>query len=273
MMPGTPDDDDRENAPIPTAENPLVFETDINQEGAFHPEWLVVDDANAYVFSRNGGNRAKLRHVRAARNHSGGQNRNPRRQRQINVRTDDETISLLRFSQADIGEANIVARQLDALAKGEPPRQEKAEETRKHCPNCKRVLPEDSEVCPACINKRAVMLRLFQFLAPYKKQVAFSIFLLFGTTAVDLTPPYIAGRIIDTLNNQVARQDVRHAAPARLCRPARYRPHSRCRLHVWAAPPEPLARRAHHDGHPHGAVRQVQAVAVWATTTSAARAA
>ena len=201
-------DDDRENAPIPTAENPLVFETDINQEGAFHPEWLVVDDANAYVFSRNGGNRAKLRHSLPLQTIQEAKTETLVGNGQINVRTDEETISLVRFSQANVGEANIVARQLDALAKGEPPRQEKAEETRKHCPNCKRVLPEDSEVCPACINKRAVLFRLFQFLGPYKKQVAFSIFLLFGTTAVDLTPPYIAGRIIDTLNTQVARQDV-----------------------------------------------------------------
>ena len=200
-------DDDQENAPIPTAEKPLVFETDINPEGAFHSEWLVVDDANAYVFSRNGGNHARMRHKIALEDIQEAKTDTLVGNGSINVRTADETIALLRFSQANIGEASIVARQLDALVKGEPPKQEKVEETRKHCPNCKRVLPEDSEVCQACLNKRAVMLRLFQFLAPYKKQVVLAIALIFGITLVDLLPPWVAGRIIDTLNMQARAHD------------------------------------------------------------------
>ena len=203
-----PDDDDNlENAPIPTAENPLVFETDITPEGAFHPEWLVVDDAQVYVFSRNGGNRAKVRHAIPLTRIQEAKTDTLVGNGSIQIRTDEETISLLRFSQAEIGEASIVARQLNALAKGEPPKQEKVDEKRKHCPNCKRLLPSDSEICPACINKRAVMLRLFQFLTPYKKQVALAIGLIVGITLVDLLPPWVAGRIIDTINAQTRAHD------------------------------------------------------------------
>src|SRR5204863_141894 len=95
--------------------------------------------------------------------------------------------------------ANTVARQINALAKGEPPPPLPEDEKRKFCPKCKRALPEDSEVCPACLNKRAVMLRLFQFLAPYKWQAAGSVVLILGIALVDLAPPGIAGKIIDTL--------------------------------------------------------------------------
>ena len=205
--PNTDDDDNLENAPIPTAENPLVFETDITPEGVFHPEWLVVDDAQVYVFARNGGNHAKVRHAIPLKQIQEAKTDTLVGNGQIQVRTDAETIPLLRFSQANIGEASIVARQLNALAKGEPPKQEKAEEKRKHCPNCKRILPEDSDICPACINKRAVLLRLFQFLTPYKKQVALAISLIVGITLVDLLPPWVAGRIIDTLNAQTRAHD------------------------------------------------------------------
>ena len=207
--PATSDDDDDnlENAPIPTAENPLVFETDITPEGVFHPEWLVVDDAQVYVFARNGGGKAKMRYAIPLESIEEAKTDTLVGNGLIQVRTDAETIPLLRFSQAEIGEASIVARQLNALAKGEPPKQEKVDEKRKHCPNCKRLLPSDSDICPACINKRAVMLRLFQFLAPYKQQVALAIGLIFGITLVDLLPPWVAGRIIDTINGQTRAHD------------------------------------------------------------------
>lgn len=196
-------DDHLELAPMPTPENPIVFETDINPAGEFHSEWLVVDGSHAYVLSRNGGDRAHLRHAIPLDTIQEAKTNTLVGNGQINIRTAEETIELLRFSQANIGEASLITRQLSALAKGEPPKQEKVEETRKHCPNCKRLLPDDSEVCPACINKRAVMLRLFQFLAPYRTQVVFVIVFLLGATVVDLMPPYIAGRIIDTLNREV----------------------------------------------------------------------
>ena len=177
----------------------IAFETDINAAGVFGREWLVVEDEQVYVFSPNGGTRAHLRHsiplikIQEAKTETFIGNG------QLNVRTDEETVPLVRFSQAHIGEANMVARQLNALAKGETPKTESVEEKRKNCPKCGRVLPEDSEVCPACINKRAVMLRLFQFLAPYKPQMWASIILLILSSAADLAPPFIGGRIIDTL--------------------------------------------------------------------------
>lgn len=203
--------DDPELAPMPTPEKPLVFETDITPDGLFHPEWLVVDGTSAYVFSRNGGGKANLRHAIPLEQIKEVKTDTLVGNGQIRIRTAEETIALLRFSQANIGEANLITRQLSALAKGKPPTQERIEETRKHCPNCKRLLPEDSDRCPACINRQAVMLRLFQFLAPYKTQVVIAILCLFGVTGADLMPPYIAGRIIDTLNRQISTHDTQMA--------------------------------------------------------------
>jgi ATP-binding cassette subfamily B protein len=183
----------------------LAFETDITGRGEFGTEWLVADSSHLYVFAPNGGNRAKvlctipmeqLREVKSETQIGNGL---------LEARTQQETIPLVRFSQAATAEANLMARQLTALAKGEEYRPESVEATRKHCPRCKRVLPEDTSVCPACVNKRAVMLRLFRFLAPYKPQVALTLFLLLGTTAADLLPPWVAGQIIDTLGPHVGR--------------------------------------------------------------------
>ncbi len=198
---GQTDAEETEGTVLNIAEKPIAFATDINAEGVFGPEWLVVDQEQVYVFSPNGGERAHLRlavpveRIKEAKAevHVGNG--------LLEVRTDTETIPLVRFSHATIAEANAVARQLNALAKGQPPKQEQIEEKKKHCPRCKRVLPEDSEVCPACVNKRAVMLRLFQFLAPFKVPAAGSVIIMLCLTAIELAPPYIGGRIVDLLTN------------------------------------------------------------------------
>lgn len=183
----------------------IAFETDLNARGEFATEWLVIDHSRVMVFAPNGGNRAKvvydvpLSRVKEAKSEMQVGNG------LLELRTDTETIPLLRFSQATVAEANLVARQLNSLAKGEVPREERIEEKRKHCPHCKRVLPEDSDVCPACMDKRAVMIRLFRFLKPYKLQAFLTLALLLGTTMADLVPPYIGGRIVDTLTPHLGR--------------------------------------------------------------------
>jgi len=189
--------------PLQPLERPIVFATDVNVHGAFGEEWLIVDDHRVYVFAPNGSERAHLVHSVPLRSIREANAEIKVGNGHIEIRTDDETISLVRFSQASVAEANTVTRQITALSKGENPKAEKLDTKRKHCPKCKRVLPEDSDVCPACVNKRAVMLRLFRFLAPYKKQAALSVVIIFGTTALGLLPPYIGGRMVDELYLQL----------------------------------------------------------------------
>ena len=183
-------------------ERPIIFATDVTDDGVFGEEWLVVDDKQVYVFSKNGGNKAKVRYnipietikEAKAETHIGNG--------QIELRTDTETISLIRYSQATVREANTIARKISSLAKGEPAKEEKVEAIKKLCPKCKRVLPEDSDVCPGCVNKRMVMLRLFKFMKPYKALVVWNLIVMFTTTILGLVGPLISGRIIDILNKK-----------------------------------------------------------------------
>jgi ATP-binding cassette subfamily B protein len=177
----------------------VAFATDIAADGSWGEEWLVVDDRSVYVFAPNGGNKADLRLSVPIKRIKEATTEILVGNGQIEVRTDEDTIQLVRFSQAVMGEAHAVTRQINARSKGEAAFAEHVEESKKRCPRCKRVLPPDSAVCPACVNTRAVMLRLFKFLAPYKKWVAGSILVILGMTLMDLAPPYIGGRIVDTI--------------------------------------------------------------------------
>ncbi|MCC6728763.1 MAG: ABC transporter ATP-binding protein [Chthonomonadales bacterium] len=188
----------------------LVFATDIEDSGRFEPEWLVVDHGHVYVLSDGDGKHVDVRHsvplgsIREATADMLVGNG------LLRVRTPDETVTLLRYSQAAAAEANAVARQINLMAKGEPPRWEQVESRKRLCPRCKRVLPDHTDVCPGCVDRRAVMLRLFRFLKPYKLYAAASVAVIFGVSLVELAPPYIGGRIVDLIvrANQTGSRDM-----------------------------------------------------------------
>lgn len=180
----------------------IAFATDLDSAGSFAPEWLVVEDGTLYVFTRNGDARAHLKRTVSISDIKEAKAETYIGNGQLEVRTQTETIPLVRFSQAIIGEANTVARQITAMAKGQPARAEKADETRKRCPKCKRVLPEDTEVCPGCLNKRMVLIRLFEFLRPFKREVAISVAVILVSNLLNLLPPWVGMRIIDNLVSQ-----------------------------------------------------------------------
>lgn len=178
-----------------------VFATDITSDGQFGTEWLVVDKDAIYVFSPNGGQKAELlksvplERVKDAEADMFVGNG------LLQIRTETETIPLIRYSQALAGEAGITVRRINALAKGEDQPEIPVEENKLRCPRCKRVLPEDSDRCPGCMNKTAVLRRLFGFLKPYKSTVGAGLVVLVGVSLTELVPPYIGGRIVDTLVN------------------------------------------------------------------------
>jgi ATP-binding cassette subfamily B protein len=185
----------------------ISFATDIGSNGEFGEEWLVVTSKNLYVFSPNGGTVAETRHALPLDTIRNAHSEMLVGNGVLEIRTDKEVIPVLRFSNAVTGKANATARHLSALAKGEEPKAEEIEE-KKSCPNCGRILPEDSEVCLACMNKRAVMVRLFRFLAPYKAIVAGGLVVLVGISLTDLVAPYIGGRIVDVLVNERSKPDL-----------------------------------------------------------------
>ena len=51
------------------------------------------------------------------------------------------------------------------------------------------------------MNKRAVMLRLFQFLAPYKSLAVAAVVVILLSAALEAVPPRVGGLIIDALNH------------------------------------------------------------------------
>ncbi len=73
------------------------------------------------------------------------------------------------------------------------------------CPVCHAPLPPDSEDCPACARAQQpptstwVLLRLWRFARPYKKQLAAGFALTLASTAASLVPPYMTIPLMDDI--------------------------------------------------------------------------
>jgi len=189
-------------APPEAEETTIVFETDIS-DGSFGKEWLVVRSGHVYVFSQNGGGPAVTRHAIPISRIKSAVAEMYVGNGVIEAVTDDGWIPLVRYTYASAAEAGAVARQINGLATGERLKLDKIEPKKRLCPKCGRVLPEGSDVCRACIDARAVMLRLFRYLRPYKWQAVLSLVIIVISSALELVPPWVGGRIVDAVVSSV----------------------------------------------------------------------
>lgn len=73
------------------------------------------------------------------------------------------------------------------------------------CPTCHTPLPPDSDECPACARVQPpqtstwVLLRLWRFARPYRKQLALGFGLTLASTAATLVPPYMTIPLMDDI--------------------------------------------------------------------------
>lgn len=84
-------------------------------------------------------------------------------------------------------------------AKAKVPGGEEGPVEQSRCPKCGRALPPWTNVCPACIEKRKVFLRLLGYVRPYWKAAAFSLSLTVAVTLLSLLPPMLLRDLINYL--------------------------------------------------------------------------
>jgi ATP-binding cassette subfamily B protein len=109
-----------------------------------------------------------------------------------------EILPIISYTSTHAAQFSEAARGIEQLAQGQPLSINLKEE-RTRCAKCNRLLPEKDGICPSCVHRGKTMLRLAQFLIPYKKQAIFLGCLAVATTFLNLAPPYIQGEIVDTI--------------------------------------------------------------------------
>ncbi len=69
------------------------------------------------------------------------------------------------------------------------------------CEKCNRLLPEKDGLCPSCLSRGRTLLRLTEFMSPYKRNLAILACTVGLMTLLNLVPPALQAYVIDGFKN------------------------------------------------------------------------
>lgn len=180
---------------LPEDEKPLITtQGDLTSLGALGPAKLVVTATNAYRIERTPLGEEVVGVYELSKLS------NPRVEDLVDASAliahyGDCDIELIRTTSGKAVLVSSAQKKLAALIDGEEI-PDISEELRL-CPKCSRPLPEDSNICLACLNRGKTLLRMYEFVKPYKARITWAIFLIFTGTLCDLVPPKLSQLLVD----------------------------------------------------------------------------
>lgn len=170
--------------------------SDIGNDGKFGDRWLLATNDRIAIFLLNGGEPSLQRNL------SLKEISKITTQSLIGcsvleaITAKGEVIEILRYSDAHSAKFSAAARWLEQVSKGEKP-SEITDEPPARCPKCGIRLEEGSKVCPRCVQKSKVLMRLIAYLRPYWSVTCIIGILLLAGTGIRLIPPYLSKIIVD----------------------------------------------------------------------------
>lgn len=178
---------------------------DLTLDGRFGEEWLVLTDRELLVFPSRAAPQVRLSlpldtvEAPAIDALIGGG--------ALVVTVGRETQEVVRFTNAcrpKVARITKYLADLDkcrrATAEGKPaekPVMAPDSEDRKRCAACHLLLPEGTKVCPACLNKGKVILRLAGYLRPYWRETLSVWALMLAGLGFSLVSPYLTRPLMD----------------------------------------------------------------------------
>lgn len=188
----------------------LVVGSDLTLEGAYGRAWLVATPHRLLTINRHPDRRYEVHELpledieRLEKQEFIGNGA-------LLAHTPQGTRELIRYSLtlADkFDEAKDVLERLIREAKGQEEgeealelprsaRREKRLRQKGRCPSCGRALPSGRDVCPACLKKSQLILRLLQYVKPFWPQSVLSLVLMVAITWLDILPTVLQKTLID----------------------------------------------------------------------------
>ena len=120
------------------------------------------------------------------------------------LETEEGTVDLIRYSNSCSPKFGFVARyigdEIDYVKgnRDEPPIWDyKIEEH--YCKSCGLLLADEYSPCPACTKKHKIMLRIINYVKPYRGRALLFMGLIISGTLINLIPPYFTKILIDDI--------------------------------------------------------------------------
>jgi ATP-binding cassette subfamily B protein len=224
--------------PLPPAIQTLVASetlvaavaTDLDAAGRFAEEWLILTPSTLSVLSPDGGTYAArltlpldgITSLDSDGLVGGGA---------LVARMGTRAVEVLRYSNAQQRKIGRVARyvtdraryekQRDRAARGEKddkgapvempadePRLEADKDDQRRCPTCGLLLPEGSNVCPACMSKTKAVGRMLTYLRPHSREVVLIWIMMVVGLGFSLVPVYLTRPLTDQVLNPIVDRGV-----------------------------------------------------------------
>lgn len=106
---------------------------------------------------------------------------------------------LCQFSNTKMEAFMRISRLLEKTKKGEEITSEDLDvkKGKECCPKCGMIyLDQERKVCPKCMDKKSILLRVLGYFKPYKGKLAVMIFCYLMTAGLNLAWPYLSGTIL-----------------------------------------------------------------------------
>ncbi len=179
---------------LPTGEEELIrVATDLNQEGGFGIQWVIVTDKRLLLVPMEESDDVikvsiqELILVQTEALVGGGH---------LSIERKDKPTITIPYSSSLAEKFSEVTRGLEQLRKGEP-FLINAELERTRCEQCGRLLPEKNGICPNCIRRLATLQRIASYLMPYKGRAILLGVVFFVGMGAAVVPPMLTREIID----------------------------------------------------------------------------
>ena len=176
----------------------LCTDTDIDAAGAYRTQWLVATDERLFVIADDSD--PKSPPIRSMRFDDASEFRCETviGAGLLQARVNGVFLDLLRFSNKLGDRFGKVSRKLDRRIKGEPITIDPEDDVdAKRCKSCGLMLDFAGETCPHCVNKGAVLARMWKLMLPYKRAAAAMMGLLVFGITLDLVTPRLTQYLID----------------------------------------------------------------------------
>ncbi len=167
--------------------------TDLNPDGNFGEQWIIVTDRRVIVMPAEGADGVvdiPIRELVAVQTEPliGGGRLEIERKRQATL--------FVHYSSSLAEKFSEVARGLEQLRQqDEFLINTELDQTR--CSKCGRLLPEKNGICTACIRRLATLGRIASYLKPYKWRAGLLALVSLATIGSELVPPQITRHIVD----------------------------------------------------------------------------
>lgn len=188
----------------------VAIESDMNLDGIFEDSWLLATDKRVLVFSGNHVKRPELIKEVSIADIGQTKLKNYVGNGILSVDTADKSIELLRFSKtafhkSDIGRVpKVIDRLKEEIGQSVDKSKDHDDGLRSEhgrgsrCDKCGRTIPHWTGTCPHCLEKRALLLRLFSYLKPHWHIAAIAFAITVITVGLGrIFPPMITKQLMD----------------------------------------------------------------------------